>query len=63
MARGPVDDDRYDAVAADPDRRCGNRYGAAESMLALVRPDGYLAFLGKPADLELAERTLARAIG
>jgi 2-polyprenyl-6-methoxyphenol hydroxylase-like FAD-dependent oxidoreductase len=63
VAPAAVADDRFDRVAIDPQAGCADRYGAAEAMLALVRPDGYLAFLGTPGDLELAERTLARAIG
>jgi 2-polyprenyl-6-methoxyphenol hydroxylase-like FAD-dependent oxidoreductase len=57
-----VEDDRFDRRASDPEGRCADRYGASESLLAIVRPDGYLAFLGTPGELELAERTLARAI-
>jgi 2-polyprenyl-6-methoxyphenol hydroxylase-like FAD-dependent oxidoreductase len=47
----------------DPDGSIGARYGAGEGLLAIVRPDGYLAYLGELDDLEQAERVLARAIG
>ncbi len=47
----------------DPDGSIGARYGAGEGLLAVVRPDGYLAYLGEPDDVTQAERALARAIG
>jgi hypothetical protein len=47
----------------DPHGRIGARYGAAEGLVAIVRPDRYLAYLGDPDDVEGAERTLALAIG
>lgn len=47
----------------DPDGAIGARYGAGEGLLAIVRPDGYLAYLGEPDDVAQAERALAQAIG
>lgn len=47
----------------DPDGTIAARYGAGEGLLAIVRPDGYLAYLGEPDDLAQAERALSRAIG
>lgn len=47
----------------DPDGAIGARYGAGEGLLAIVRPDGYLAYLGEPDDVAQAERGLAHAIG
>jgi hypothetical protein len=47
----------------DPDGAIGARYGAGVGLLAIVRPDGYLAYLGEPDDVAQAERALAHAIG
>lgn len=51
------------AAVEDPDGSLGARYGAGDGLLAIVRPDRYLAYLGEPDDLEGAERALALAIG
>jgi 2-polyprenyl-6-methoxyphenol hydroxylase-like FAD-dependent oxidoreductase len=50
-------------LVEDPDGSLGARYGAGEGLLAIIRPDRYLAYLGEPEDLEGAERALAHAIG
>jgi 2-polyprenyl-6-methoxyphenol hydroxylase-like FAD-dependent oxidoreductase len=47
----------------DPDGTTAARYGAGEGLLAIVRPDGYLAYLGEPDDVVQAERALAHAVG
>lgn len=63
VTRDVVADDRFDVLGRDPAQAVSARYGAADALLALVRPDGYLAYLGEPADLATAEALLARAIG
>jgi 2-polyprenyl-6-methoxyphenol hydroxylase-like FAD-dependent oxidoreductase len=50
-------------LVEDPEGTLGARYGVGEGLLAIVRPDRYLAYLGEPEDLEGAERALALAIG
>ena len=47
----------------DPDGTLGARYGAGEGLLAIVRPDGYLGYLGEPDDVAQAERALSHTIG
>jgi hypothetical protein len=37
-------------VFLDPDRDAHHRYAATAESLYLVRPDGYVAFRGQPAD-------------
>lgn len=47
----------------DPDGTIAARYGAGAGLLAIVRPDGYLAYLGEPDDVAQAERALSHAVG
>jgi 2-polyprenyl-6-methoxyphenol hydroxylase-like FAD-dependent oxidoreductase len=47
----------------DPSGAIAARYGAGEGLLAIVRPDGYLAYLGEPDDVAQAEHALTRAAG
>ncbi len=55
-------DGPFDGVVADADGSVAARYGAGEGLLAVVRPDRYLAYLGEPEDVEGAERVLVRAV-
>ena len=47
----------------DTNSGIAGRYGAGDGLVAIIRPDRYVAYLGDPADLEGAERTLTLAIG
>lgn len=59
----PGGNDEFDDVLPDPDGLVAERYGVRDELLALVRPDRYLAFLGEPHELAAAERVLAKTIG
>ncbi len=48
------------SVVLDPDRDAHHRYGAAAESLYLVRPDGYIAFRGQPAEARPVLDHLAR---
>lgn len=58
----PTDAPGFDTVLVDSGGALAARYGAKDGLLAIVRPDGYLAFLGEPVDLPAAERTLSKTI-
>lgn len=56
----PADGDRSVSVWLDPAASVRRLVGAQEAALAVVRPDGYLAFRGQPASGEGAQRYLDR---
>ncbi len=49
-------------TASVEDPEAAARYGAGPGLLAIVRPDGYLAYLGEPDDVAAAEHALTRSI-
>ena len=63
VAPARVEDDRFDDVLVDPDYAVASRFGSDEGLLALIRPDRYVAFLGAPEEVAAATRVLALAVG
>ena len=57
-----TDGDGFDEVLVDPAGAVAARYGSKDGLLVIVRPDGYLAYLGEPVDLTAAERLLSTTI-
>jgi 2-polyprenyl-6-methoxyphenol hydroxylase-like FAD-dependent oxidoreductase len=47
-------------VVQDPKRELHRRYGATSESLYLIRPDGYVGFRSRPADLAALREQLAR---
>jgi hypothetical protein len=50
-------------TVADTELTAHGRFGAVRPTLALVRPDGYLAYRGEPPDAARLDAFLARAYG
>jgi hypothetical protein len=55
VCAAPPAEDRTVPVLLDPIGELGRSFGAQDGLAALVRPDGYLGYRGRPAQhLELA---------